>query len=159
MAARRREMPITGNSQWKRSTWWAFSFLITSQRKRLDHESSGPEVRAAVSACRLLAHTAHATAQGSEVSVDDILWAVGLEMVKVPIPPEKVVYAEFFLTVHRRDRIEPVEKLKLLASMPPAGTKLDVTARAAFGCGMENLVKSHDFVVTLNLILLDHIPE
>jgi len=24
---------------------------------------------------------------------------------------------------------------------------------------MENLVKSHDFVVTLNLILLDHIPE
>ena len=159
MAVRRREMPITGNSQWKRSTWWAFSFLITSQRNRLDHESSGPEVRAAVSACRLLAHTAHATAQGSEVSVDDILWAVGLEMVKVPIPPEKVVYAEFFLTVHRRDRIEPVEKLKLLASMPPAGTKLEGTARAAFGCGMENLVKSHDFVVTLNLILLDHIPE
>ena len=55
-----------------------------------------------------LLNITNVAAQGSEVSVDDVLWAVGMDMVTIPIPPREVVYAGFFITIHRKDQIEPL---------------------------------------------------
>jgi len=87
-----------------------------------------------------LLNITNVAAQGSEVSVDDVLWAVGMDMVTIPIPPREVVYAGFFITIHRKDQIEPFEIIKLGAVMSMDEAKLDGTARVAFGFGKKPMV-------------------